>query len=150
MSIEIQGLIIGEAANEGVQKGLRAIIEGETGSGKPILHINEIRTMHLGPEDLLVAASVDFQDGESARGVETTTARLEHAIKAKYPEVKLLYIEVQSSGDHRALLPESEQSPEVAEGSSVIAAAAATAPLSRPVLSARPQSRKGKKGKRRH
>src|SRR6476646_464422 len=68
MSIEIQGLIIGEAANEGVQKGLHAIVESETGSGKPILHINEIRTMHLGPEDLLVAASVDFQDGESARG----------------------------------------------------------------------------------
>ena len=150
MSIEIQGLIIGEAANEGVQKGLRAIVESETGSGKPILHINEVRTMHLGPDDLLVAASVDFQDGETARSVETTTARLEHAIKAKYPEVKLLYIEVQSRGDHRALLPESERSPEVTEGSSVMAATATAAPLLKPVLAARPQSRKGKKGKRRH
>ncbi len=151
MSIEIQGLIIGEAASEGVQKGLRAIVESETGSGKPILRINEIRTMHLGPDDLLVAASVDFQDGETARGVETTTTRLEHAIKAKYPEVKLLYIEVQSSGDHRALLPESEQPPEVAvEGSNVMAATATAAPLTKPVLATRPQSRKGKRGKRRH
>ena len=107
--------------------------------------------MHLGPDDLLVAASVDFQDGETARGVETTTTRLEHAIKAKYPEVKLLYIEVQSSGDHRALLPESEQPPEVAvEGSNVMAATATAAPLTKPVLATRPQSRKGKRGKRRH
>jgi cation diffusion facilitator family transporter len=102
MSIEIQALLIGEAANADVVAGIRGAIMAETGAGKPIRALNDLRTMHLGPNDILVAASCDFQDGESARSVETTTGRLERAIKSAYPDVRQLYIEVQSEADHRA------------------------------------------------
>lgn len=100
MSVEIRSLIVGEAASPGVRTGLRNIIRTEVGEGRPILAINEIRTMHLGPEDVLVAASVDFDDKLSAGAVEATTARLEHAIRARYPEVRRFFLEVQSQAAH--------------------------------------------------
>ncbi|WP_291159988.1 hypothetical protein [Hyphomicrobium sp.] len=52
--------------------------------------------MHLAPQDILVTASVDFDDWVSARAVEDVTARLQTAIKSRYPDVHNLYIEVQS------------------------------------------------------
>lgn len=100
MSIEIRSLIIGEAASPEVRSGLAAIIRKETGAGRPIKGINEIRTMHLGPEDVLVAASVDFHDGETSKSVEETTSRLEKAIRVRFPEVRRLFIEVQSAEAH--------------------------------------------------
>jgi cation diffusion facilitator family transporter len=96
MSVEIRSLIVGESASRAVQTGLRDIIEQEAGPDKPIRAINEIRTMHLGPQDVLVTASVDFEDWVSAGTVEDVTARLQKAIKSHYPEVQHLFIEVQS------------------------------------------------------
>jgi cation diffusion facilitator family transporter len=103
MSIEIRSLIVGEAASPAVRGGLVNLIKAETGAGKPIRVINEIRTMHLGPHDVLVAASVDFNDAETAASVEATTARLERAVKAKYPEVQQFFIEVQDAEEHAAI-----------------------------------------------
>lgn len=147
MSIEIQGLIIGEATHPSVQDGLRVLVAAETGPGKPIRRINEIRTMHLGPDDVLVAASCDFQDHETARSVEATSARIEQAIRAKYPQVKRVYIEVQSDKDHAALLPEGETVPPVAQAAAAPAATAA-APQAQPQpLAAQHPNRKARKKK---
>lgn len=96
MSTEIKSLIVGEAASRVVQVGLREIVASEIGAGGPIRRINDIRTMHLGPHDVLVTASVDFLDGVSARTVEDVTGRLQSTIKARFPEVRHLFIEVQS------------------------------------------------------
>lgn len=103
MSIEIKSLIVGEAASPELRSGLRKIIHAEIGPDRPIRTLNEIRTMHLGPDDVLVAASADFNEGETAQSVEATTARVERAIRAQYPEVRRLYIEVQSSAEHASL-----------------------------------------------
>lgn len=103
MSVEIRSLIVGEAANPAVRAGLSQIMRTEAGEDRPIRTINEIRTMHLGPHDVLVAASAEFHASESAESVMATTSRLEHAVKAKYPDVKRLYIEVQSAEEHRRL-----------------------------------------------
>ncbi len=104
MSIEIKALLIGEAASQEVQAGLKELIDAEMGPKGSIKAINEIRTMHLGPEDILMAASVDFKDNQSSQAVEAVTARLETAIKEKYPEVRRLFLEVQSVEAHKAVL----------------------------------------------
>ena len=96
LSREIKSLIVGEAASADVQAGIAAIIGGDMGQGLPVRHINDIRTMHLGPEDVLVTASVDFQDYITAKTVEDVTTRLQKAITSKYPQVKNLFIEVRS------------------------------------------------------
>lgn len=102
LSSKIKSLLVGESVADDVEAGMRAIIAGEVGDKKPLRRINELKTMHLGPTDVLVAASVDFQDHESAATVEAVTARLERAIKTKYPQVRHLFIEVQSEEAHAA------------------------------------------------
>ena len=102
VATETKSLIVGESVNADVEKAMREIIAGEVGDKKPIHALNEFRSMHLGPNDVLVTASVDFQDGESAATVEAVSARLERAIKARYPQVRYLFIEVQSQQAHKA------------------------------------------------
>ncbi len=104
MAIEIRSLIIGEAVSRETQLGLRRLIGIEVGPEKPIRAINEIRTMHLGPEDVLLAASVDFHDGVASETVEATTARLERAIQTDYPVVRRLFLEAQSVAAHQEAL----------------------------------------------
>jgi len=102
MSIEIKGLLVGEAASPKVQAGLRKVLQNEIGPAGPLRAINEIRTMHLGPVDVLVAASVDAADGVPAEELEALTSQLERTIKKKFPEVRRLFIETQSVDGHNA------------------------------------------------
>jgi divalent metal cation (Fe/Co/Zn/Cd) transporter len=100
MSIEIKSLLVGEAANPRVLAGIEEILGGEVKPSGPLIAINEIRSMHLGPEDVLVAASVDAADGIPAEKIEALTTKLERAIKTRFPEVRRLYIETQSKAGH--------------------------------------------------
>ncbi len=100
MSIEIKGLLVGEAASPKVIAGIEAILAGEVRPSGPLVAINEIRSMHLGPEDVLVAASVDAIDGLPAERVEALTSKFERAIKARFPEVRRVFIETQSAAGH--------------------------------------------------
>lgn len=95
---ETKGLLIGEAAGRHVIDGLRKIISAKTS----VRNINELRTMHLGPMDVLLAVSLDFHDELSAKQLEETIYDLETAIKAEFPEIKRLFIEVQSKHHHEA------------------------------------------------
>ena len=70
MSIEIKSLLVGEAVSPKVLAGIEAILQSEVGPRGPLIAINEIRTMHLGPDDVLVAASVDAMDAIPAAEVE--------------------------------------------------------------------------------
>jgi cation diffusion facilitator family transporter len=102
MSVEVKGLLVGEAANPAVVAGIAAVFESAVGPRGPLIAVNEIRTMHLGPDDVLVAASVDAIDGIPAEEVEAVTSRLERTIKQRYPEVRRLFIETQSVAGHAA------------------------------------------------
>ncbi len=92
---ETKGLLIGEAAGPDVVRGIRKIIA----DAPDILHINELRTMHLGPDEILLALSVDFADGISSQSVEKAVSQLERQIKESYPEVRRVFIEVQAKHD---------------------------------------------------
>jgi cation diffusion facilitator family transporter len=133
MSIEIKSLLVGEAANPKVMAGIEAILAGEVKPGSPLIAINEIRSMHLGPEDVLVAASVDAIDGLPAEKVEALTTKLERAIRARFPEVRRLFIETQSAAGH------------LGESSGEAAPAHAAEPATETPEGASPPSRKAKK-----
>lgn len=137
MSIEIRGLLVGEAASPRVLAGIEAILRSEIGPAGALVAINEIRSMHLGPDDILVAASVDATDGISAERVEALTSKLERAIKGKFPEVRRLFIETQSGAGHRAGV----RADESRHGTAAPAASASEAPAA----TAPAPSRKAKK-----
>ena len=58
--------------------------------------MNELLTMHFGPQDVLVALSLDFEGKQPASSVEITVSRLERRIKSAHPEVTRVFIEAQS------------------------------------------------------
>ncbi|MGD9868094.1 MAG: cation diffusion facilitator family transporter [Hyphomicrobiales bacterium] len=96
LAYETKGLLIGEAASRSVVTGIRRIVSdhGE------INHVNELRTMHLAPNDILLALSLDFHDRVTARRIEHVIHRLEMEIKRTYPDVRRLFVEVQSRQHH--------------------------------------------------
>ncbi len=98
LAYESKGLLIGEAASREVVASIREIV-----NGKPeILTINEILTMHMGPEDVLLNISLDFHDYDyiNAGEVEKTITQLEMQIKKKHPEIARIFIEAQNRFAH--------------------------------------------------
>ena len=67
-----------------------------------IININELRTMHLAPHEILVALSVDFADGVSSERVELAVSTLEQTIKGRHPQVRRIFIEAQDKHDGMA------------------------------------------------
>ncbi len=114
MCIETKGLLIGEAAAPALSTAITTIIQTEMTGASVVSSINEIRTMHLGPDDVLVTVGLDFRDTATARDVETTIARLERSIKAIHPEVRHLYLEAE--GKHAGAAKPGEIPGQIAAG----------------------------------
>jgi len=81
-------LIVGESATAEVKDSVSAIA---TGDGA-VERVTDLRTMHLGPRDVLVNMRVRFRDDLPARAVGEAVDRLERAIRDKHPEFRRVYI----------------------------------------------------------
>ena len=98
LAFECKGLLTGEGAGEEVVKGINQIIDESQG----IKHVNEVLTLHLGPEDILLNVSLDFEDNLSSGDVEEAISALESRIKGMFPEIRRVFIEAQGWGAHRS------------------------------------------------
>ena len=98
---ETKSLLIGEAASSETLHSLEVLVHGVPG----VSAVNEILTMHLGPEDILVNVSLDFEDDLTAGEIEETVTRLEKRIRSVHPEVSRIFIEVQSAAGHHEMRP---------------------------------------------
>ena len=92
LAYETKGLLIGESANTRVVEGIRALVQGSDG----VEQLNEVLTMHMGPDFILVNLSVDFHDAIAARDLEPLIAGLDAAIKQQFPAVKRVFIEAEA------------------------------------------------------
>ena len=92
LAYETKGLLIGESANREVIRGIREIIMAHDF----IQHVNEILTMHMGPDFILLNLSVDFKDTVSAGDLEKAIAGLDRGIKQKYPLIKRIFVEAEA------------------------------------------------------
>ncbi|MGN6464515.1 MAG: cation diffusion facilitator family transporter [Rhizobiaceae bacterium] len=99
LAYETKGLLIGEAANPELSMAIRQMLENHG----DVEAVNELRTVHLGPHEILVVVSLDFRNDISAEQVETTVSRLEREIRGRFADVRRVYIEAQSNEDHLAL-----------------------------------------------
>ena len=97
LAFECKGLLTGEGASEEVVTGIKQIINESQG----IKHVNEVLTLHLGPEDILLNVSLDFEDDLSSGEVEEAISTLESRIKQMFPEIRRVFIEAQGWGAHR-------------------------------------------------
>ena len=97
MSIETKALIVGEAASPEVTAAIQQMLEREMSALGPIAKVHHLKTMHLGPDEVLVAACVAFKESESAATVQATVARLEREIQTRFPNIRHLYLEAQAT-----------------------------------------------------
>jgi cation diffusion facilitator family transporter len=97
LAYECKGLLIGERASRQVLDGLSDIIDKQPG----ILRVNEMLTMHLSPQDILLNLSIDFKDQLTSQEVEREVSEMEREIKEKFPEIKRVFIEAQSWRGHQ-------------------------------------------------
>ena len=86
---EMKSLLIGEAASPKQVAALREAIE----SGDDVRQVIHLRTVHLGPEELLAAAKVEFDPSLSyvdvAKAVDSAEVRMRSAV----PEVTFIFLE---------------------------------------------------------
>lgn len=86
---ETGGLLVGESIDREQLAALYALFRRE-----PALDsVASLRTMQMGPEEVLLAASVQFRRGMRIDEVEGAIARLEAAIAAEHPVIRYVYFE---------------------------------------------------------
>ncbi len=91
LAYETKGLLIGESANHSVVREIKDILREQPG----IEYINEVLTMHMGPDFILANISVDFVDSDTADTIEKAIASIDQAIKQRHPEIKRVFIEAE-------------------------------------------------------
>lgn len=91
LAYETKGLLIGESANRGVVNGIRSM----AGAQVLVEHVNEVLTMHMGPDFILVNLSVDFIDRATADQIESAIGEMDKSIKQRFPQVKRVFVEAE-------------------------------------------------------
>ena len=92
LAYETKGLLIGESANTQAVDGIRKIVNAR----KEVEIVNELLTMHMGPDYVLVNISIDFNDKLSAGRLEQVIADITLEIKQAFPYVKRVFIEAEA------------------------------------------------------
>ncbi|MEU5579912.1 cation diffusion facilitator family transporter [Streptomyces huasconensis] len=89
LAAETKSLLLGEAAGtEEVAKIEKALVDGDT-----VTKVIHMRTLHLGPEELLVAAKIAVQHDDTAAEVAAAINSAEDRIRAAVPIARVIYLE---------------------------------------------------------
>ncbi len=92
LAYETKGLLIGESANPELVADIRQIIK----QFDAIENINELLTMHMGPDFVLVTINANFKDNLRVGELEKTIATMDLQIKQRCPRVKRVFIEAEA------------------------------------------------------
>jgi divalent metal cation (Fe/Co/Zn/Cd) transporter len=104
LAVEMKSLLIGESASSDQREAIAATIMSEPG----VLKLIHMRTQHLGPDELLVGAKVEFLHDLTLPEVAEAVNRLEQVVRATVPSARIMYIEPDVAREHRVppLVPE--------------------------------------------
>jgi divalent metal cation (Fe/Co/Zn/Cd) transporter len=75
-----------------VVEGIRAM----AGAMELVVRVNEVLTLHMGPDYVLVTVSLEFEDRAGTETLERAIEELDTNIKARYPDVKKVFVEAES------------------------------------------------------
>lgn len=89
LAMETKSLLLGESATPEAVSRIRAAVEGTAGVDR-VIHM---KTLHLGPEEILVAVKIGVEATDSAADVSATIDRAEIAVRESEPMVTALYVE---------------------------------------------------------
>ncbi len=86
---EMRSLLVGESAGRAEVNAIREALESSPGMRR-VIHL---RTMHLGPEELLVGAKVELDLELSFADVAEAIDAAEAAIRERVPSARIIYLE---------------------------------------------------------
>jgi divalent metal cation (Fe/Co/Zn/Cd) transporter len=89
LAVETKSLLLGESASEPAQRRIRDALTATEGVDR-VIHL---KTMHLGPEELLVAVKVGVRATDSAAEVAAAIDRAELAVRSAEPTATSIYVE---------------------------------------------------------
>lgn len=89
LALETKSLLLGEAATPEAQRRIHDALAGAEG----IDGVIHMRTMHLGPEELLVAAKIAVTATDSAADVARAIDAAEAAVREVEPAARVIYLE---------------------------------------------------------
>jgi cation diffusion facilitator family transporter len=89
LGIETKSLLVGEGASPADLESIRAAIN----SGENVEALIHMKTLYLGPEELLVGAKVAFGREKRLTDIATMIDALEARIRAAVPIARVIYIE---------------------------------------------------------
>lgn len=89
LAAETKSLLLGEAAGtDDVEKIKAAVVDGHT-----VTSLIHMRTLHLGPEELLVAAKIAVRSDDTAAEVARAINAAETRIREAVPIARVIYLE---------------------------------------------------------
>jgi cation diffusion facilitator family transporter len=89
LAIEMKSLLIGESANTDVEAAIVAAIE----AGPDADRVIHLRTLHVGPETLLVAAKIGVMHDDTAASIAAGIDAAERRIRAAVPIAEHIFLE---------------------------------------------------------
>jgi len=89
---ESRGLLVGESAGWDIVKGIYDLVN----ANPKVKTLYYPLTMHLAPNEVLLALDVEFDKVMTVNELFSTITRLEDQIKNAYPDVKKIYIEAKN------------------------------------------------------
>ena len=89
LAIEMKSLLIGEAASPEMQRMIIAALE----DGPELSRVIHMRTVHMSPDSVLVAAKVGVRESDSARQITAGIDAAERRVREAVPIAKTIYLE---------------------------------------------------------
>jgi cation diffusion facilitator family transporter len=89
LTVEMKSLLIGEAATEIHVDAIRKAVE----ECPEVVRVIDLRTQHIGPEELLVAGKLEFSPSLSTSGLAAAIDMAETAIRQTVPLAARIYLE---------------------------------------------------------
>ncbi len=92
LTIESRNLLIGESVQSHITDDIMKLVMED----KNVETLNRPLTMHMAPEDVLLALDVQFVRNLGSSELSATIKRLETSISKNHPEIKRIYIEARN------------------------------------------------------
>ena len=98
LAIEMKSLLIGESASNDVERRIVVALE----DGPEVTCVIHMRTLHMGPESLLVAAKIAVRGADSAATLAAGIDAAERRVRAAVPIAEMIYLEPDLYQESRA------------------------------------------------
>jgi cation diffusion facilitator family transporter len=89
LAVEMKSLLIGESASPEVQRMIVDALE----AGPELARVIHMRTVHISPDSILVAAKVEVRDADTTAQVAAAIDTAERRVRSAVPIARVIYLE---------------------------------------------------------